>query len=215
MKLKRILTTALVTMALGMLAACGSSHKSSVNTELLNVEATVNADGTATTGAVQTISATTSSASISIPATTTITPAAGQTIKDGAKLVIKTPKNGTTSGVPAPTGATFVLDNADGAVDLSIEGITTFSTDNDITINIPVKDTGKSAGDTVVVSVIKGDGTQAPSLTGTYTSATNVKVDTKNFCWFIVNAQWKDKDGKVIHDETGATGGTDGGTTED
>lgn len=28
MKLKRILTTALVTMALGMLAACGSSHKS-------------------------------------------------------------------------------------------------------------------------------------------------------------------------------------------
>lgn len=208
----------IVALLAGMVAlgGCGSNDNDSPTVQ--SKSTTVAADqvtvasGNATVAAGKTVVAQTSSGvqALSIPAGVTIDTNVAMTAPP--TITVSTPSNGTTSGVTAPkiSGVTYTVTDSAGAVDISINGASSFTLNNSgATVVIPVVKTPAAVGaNATPVRFIKSDGTTG-MLTGTYAATTGTTgpgtvtvTGVTNFCWFAVEA--------VLTSPTGSTGGTGG-----
>ena len=184
---RKILVVVLATVALGMLAGCGSGDNNYIPTVAKSTPVTVvaaPAGSPAGSVAIGTTAVTVQSASgatiATIPASTVITPTGG-TLSTTAPVALKvvTPSTvGDIAGMNKPTGA--IVAAALGAVDISIEGTTGFTASTGLTVNIPVTSCPTAS---VPVTVVKSNGTTY-SLTGTCAANVVTVTGVTNFCSF-------------------------------
>ena len=182
-----------------MLAGCGDDdNKALTVSKSTPVAADVNTTtGVATTtAAVAATPANSSVVAFALPAGSDITPPAGTKFTAAPTIVVSTPVNGTTSGVPTVTinGTVFRLSESKGAVDISISGVSSFTVSAPgATVKIPVVvTTGLTDGDTAVpVTAVKSNGT-TQSYLGTYdaTAKTVTVNNVTNFCFFVIDGVW-------------------------
>lgn len=169
---RKMLLAALVTVAFGIMAGCGSDSSSSATVTKATTATVVAAPPGSPAGSVATAAAVTATTSTgvavtTIPANTVITPEGGSLAAGPITLNIQTPANGTTSGMKVPTGTVVV--GAAGAVDISIAGVNGFTVPAPgLTVNIPVTDCAAGAEQ---VTVVRYDGS---SYTATGTCSNNI-----------------------------------------
>ncbi len=166
-----------------------------------SVAATVNPNGTATTGANQTTVTTPpgttgylADVKVDLPPSTVITAknADGTTKPLTAPPTLtftvpadSTPSHSGTNGVPAQPGFTVVTTS--GAVNVQLTGAASATFNQPITITMPVP--GKAVGAVVTVHAVK-DGTTAYVLLGNFTVTTAgfVSFPVSDLCWEIGHA---------------------------
>lgn len=160
--------------------------------------------------------ATTLTGGVTINSGVTIVPPAGSTFTTATPPVIQVtqPLNGTTidNTTAIVGGISFVVDDAAGSVDISIQGVNSFTLQGGTgaTVTIPVVKTPTlGAGNTTEVVFVKTDGTSG-TLSGTYAATTGTTgpgvvtvTNVTNFCRFMVNPHFRRVSGN-----TGATGGS-------
>jgi hypothetical protein len=167
---RKAVLAALVTVALGMLAGCGSGSSSTPQPVTKEVTAAVVAappgsptDSVQTAAAVYAVAP--NGAGTTIPAGTVISPSFdGKLAAGNVTLNIVTPPSGSTIiGMKSPTGR--ILAAAAGAVDISIAGINGFTVPAPgLTVTVPVSACPSATG--VAVTVVRYDGSSS-NFTGT------------------------------------------------
>ena len=180
-------------------AGCGGGDSPKTESQITPVAATVSSDGTsATFNEPIPVKSTSGSIVTSLSAGTVITVTSGKLASvQTVSVIITTPVNGTTSGVPTVLngGTTFALTSAAGAVDISIPGVDTFTVAGaGLTINIPVANiAGLVDGqNNVRVTGIKSNGTVREYTDGVFNAATKMVTlsGVTDFCWFVANPNW-------------------------
>lgn len=182
-----------------MASGCGGGDDAPVVTNpsaTASFAATVNSDGTATTGATSTVVATPpgtpgylENVRVTLPSNTVITAKNA----DGTPKALTAPLSFTftapadssatgsgTNGVPPPTGFT-TLASTSGAVDVQLTGAASATFSNPITITLPVP--GKAVGELIKVYTVTGT---------TYTLLGIISVRPTGFVNFDVSSlSWK------------------------
>jgi hypothetical protein len=199
-KLLKMLSLTALLGAVMMAGGCGGGDDETpvvTNPSATNsFAATVNPDGTATTGAIYTVVAAPTgtpgyleTVRVTLPPNTVITAKNA----DGTQKALTTPLSFTftapadssvtgsgTNGVPAPTGFT-TLASTSGAVDVQITGAASATFSNPITITMPVP--GKAVGEMIKVYTVTGT---------TYTLLDIISVRPTGFVNFDVSSlSWK------------------------
>lgn len=241
MKLKRILTTALVTMALGMLAACGSSHKSSQGQVVKGPVngATVTFDGDAT----KTSTTNENGYYKILQKGVEVTSTGGKYIDIATGTIANAPDMKAEAGATVITPITTVMadmtdaekaDFKQALKELGINNPLTFSpakvtaatkeaTELNEILGFALVNTtpakAKELANALAAAVLIEDeaDSEAAISTAIKTFETDNSVTIPNYD-AILDGIIEDGGKMPIvkdKDETGATGGTDGGTTED
>jgi len=190
---RKMLLAALVTVAFGIMAGCGSDSSSPATVTKATTATVVAAPPGSPAGSVATAAAVTATTSTgvavtTIPANTVITPEGGSLAAGPITLNIQTPASGTISGMKAPSGKIAV--GAAGAVDISIAGVNGFTVPAPgLTVNIPVTDCAAGAEQ---VTVVRYDGS---SYTATGTCSNNLVTVSgiTKFSSMYSRGQWATK----------------------
>lgn len=204
--------------ALLLVGGCGDDvalPANAVNTTAIPVASVVSAPVGSPVGSIAVAPGrvvTATPANSSVPAVTilsgvVITPAPGTTFSTTTPpvLVVTTPLDGATTGVPpvvSSSGAAVAITGSAGAVDISIQGVPSFTLGGaGATVSVPV---ATAPSTPIKIFSVKSDGKAGAGspYTGTYDSVNKVVNVTgvKDFCWFVVNPI------------TAATTGSGGGT---
>lgn len=206
-KLLKMVGAAALFGALLMASGCGGGGGGDEAPVVTNpsatapVAATVNPNGTATTGANTTTVATPpgttgylAEVSATLPPSTVITAKNA----DGTTKVMTAPPTMTftvpadssptqsgTNGVPAPPG--YTLYNTSGAVNVQVTGAASATFNPPITVTMPVP--GRAAGAVVTVHAVK-EGSTAYVLLGNFTVTTPgfVSFPVSDLCWHVGRA---------------------------
>jgi len=116
-------------------AGCGDDNDSKYDKKTTDVPATVTGQSATVTTATPVVTKDDQTV-LTLPVGAVLTATAG-TMPQQLSILIRTPDNGRTSGVPSKAG--FELDDAAGAVDVSIPGVTAFTVTPGVNVVIPVE----------------------------------------------------------------------------
>ena len=186
---RKILAVVLASVALGMLAGCGSGDDNYIPTTqtATTIVTVIPGTGTTVVAPATTVKSASGATVAAIITGTIITPSSALPATTSIDLKVVTPTTvGDIAGMNKPTGA--IISAAKGAVDISIAGVDSFTVDNahPIAVSIPVTSCTSTAVNGTPVTVVKKDGTNY-SLNGTCT-ANVVAVSVINFCSLYANA---------------------------